>query len=384
MLSVTRVTCVSAATIALIVGAATWRPSAERQPSRSAGAVQLIDPGAPPPPADPSDRGATYYWLESRATRVTTTFADAVAVAERDAGGDINTRLLDLVGNEIAALHVDRQAASTDVIDFRRPGEPSVRAAGRSTLSQTLDWGNRQAYSLWKDLREGATKSRLEWQDDVIRPAGARARKLDLDVKEVRTEWPDDVAATTTREARVRPHPVTGVRKHANFFVTRLRKGGQPIGSLRWEEEEQLLAWSFPSMTEGYLNAERLAELGGWTFTPDTAWGNVQSFAFYHFASLIASKGFVARNTPGWGSRIVSFFSPTLSANTAGCDGLHWLDGSVFRFCCDIHDRCYYKSACTWRSWWTFWSSWRCTTCNVWAVGCFSSGGKMPFYDSPF
>jgi hypothetical protein len=376
-------TCVSAATIALVFGAAAWRAAAQRQVRPAADPVQLIAPTASLPAADPADRGATFYWLESQATRVTTTFADAVAVAERDGSGDLKTRLTDLAGNEVATLQIDRLGGDSDVLDFRRPGEGSIRAAGRRGLRPTLEWGNRQAYSLWKELPV-ASSPRLEWRERLMRPAGAAVRSPDREAKEVRTEWPNDVAAISVREARVRPHPITGVRTHATFFTTRLRKGGQQIGSLRWEEEEQLLTWSFPAMTEGYVNAERLAPVGGWTFTPDVEWGNVQGFAFYHFAALIASKGFVARKGAGWGTTMIAFFAPTVSANEPGCDGMHWLDRTILRYCCDVHDYCYSRNGCTWRSWWTIWTSWRCDACNLWAVYCFSTGGRAPYHDSAF
>ena len=46
----------------------------------------------------------------------------------------------------------------------------------------------------------------------------------------------------------------------------------------------------------------------------------------------------------------MQFVAPTLSANEPGCDGLHWLDGTVFRYCCDVHDLCYAKVGCTYRA----------------------------------
>jgi len=75
-----------------------------------------------------------------------------------------------------------------------------------------------------------------------------------------------------------------------------------------------------------------------------------------------------------------------VQANEPGCDGLHWLDGTVLRFCCDVHDRCYEKYGCSSRSWWQFWSSWTCDLCNAGAVFCFAGGGngKGPFHPFPF
>jgi len=379
---VMRVSCVAAAVIGMIAGASVWRPPAQGQTSKDSGTVRLLDPAAPLPPRDPADRGATYYWLEGAATRVVTRFGDAVAVAERAADGDVRTRLTDIAGNELATFTVDRLGAGNDVLDFRRPGEVPIRAAGTAQLRPTLEWSNRQAYSLWKNLGRG-NGSRLEWRGDLIRPSGSTARDFNRELRELRTEWPDGISATVVPEARIRRHPITGVRSFGTFFISRLRKDGKDIGSVRWEEEEKLLTWDLPSISQGYLNPERLQEIGGWPFTPDPAWGNVQSYAFYHFARLIAEKGFVARKQPGLLQKAANFFMPSVQANTAGCDGMHWLDNTILRYCCDVHDACYARASCTYRSWWMFWSSWQCTFCNMWAAYCFSSGGIAPYQQTP-
>ena len=71
--------------------------------------------------------------------------------------------------------------------------------------------------------------------------------------------------------------------------------------------------------------------------------------------------------------RLVDAVAPTLHANEPGCDGLHWLDGSIFRPCCDIHDRCYEKNGCTWKSWWEWWSGWKCVGCNAGLTLCITT-----------
>jgi hypothetical protein len=136
-------------------------------------------------------------------------------------------------------------------------------------------------------------------------------------------------------------------------------------------------------LTEGYVDASLLKRAGGWTFTPDVAWVNVQSFAFQHFHRLVAEKGFVAGRREGWMQQALGFWLPTLQANEAGCDGLHWLDGSLFRPCCDVHDRCYQRYGCNSSSWWLWWNSWTCDGCNAVAVFCFVTN-RGPFYRSPF
>jgi len=120
------------------------------------------------------------------------------------------------------------------------------------------------------------------------------------------------------------------------------------------------------------------ANYGGWPFTPDTTWLNLQIIAAHHFKTLLAAQGTVAKVCePPKPSRLAQFFSPTLYANEAGCDDLHWLDGSIVRACCDDHDRCYAKSGCSSSSWWQWWKSWSCDFCNMAVVGCFFARGSL-------
>ena len=333
---------------------------------------------------EPRDRGATYEWLESQATRVTARFSDVVAISERTADADLKTRLTDLVGNDLATFKVHRVDALNDVLEFRSTDTVQIRPTRRTSSSSrpTLDWAGRQAYSLWKDQATGASK--LEWQEGLLRPRGARLRDLDRDISELHTEWANGLSATATRAAISR-HVMTGSPTRGNSFISRLRKDNAEVGSSRWYVEERVLAWSFPGLTEGYLDADRLKPIGGWPFTPDLAWANVQSFAFHYFHTLVATQGFVARRRPsGWAEKVFGLLMPTVLANDAGCDGLHWLDRTVFRPCCDVHDRCYRKNGCGSSSWWLWWSSWQCNSCNMYALFCFATGGRPPYYQSPY
>ena len=80
----------------------------------------------------------------------------------------------------------------------------------------------------------------------------------------------------------------------------------------------------------------------------------------------------LARN--GSLARVANFFFPKVQANEPGCDYLHWLDNSIVRPCCDIHDRCYAKYGCTAQTWWQWWSSWKCDFCNMSVVWCLGLG----------
>jgi hypothetical protein len=329
---------------------------------------------------EPRDRGATYEWLESQATRVTVRFPDVVAISERMADADLKTRLTDVAGNDLATFRVHRVDAMNDVLEFRSPDVAEIRPTRRTSSRPTLDWASRQAYSLWKDRATGA--SHFEWQDGLLRPRGAQARDLDRDIRELRTEWPNGLSATAARASTHR-NVMTGAPARGNSFISRLKKDNADVGSSRWHVEERVLAWSFPGLTEGYLDAGRLDAIGGWPFTPDLAWANVQSFAFHYFHTLVATQGFVARQETGWKQKVLGLLMPTVLANEPGCDGLHWLDKTVFRPCCDSHDRCYRKYGCSSSSWWQWWRSWSCDSCNTSAVFCFVTGGKSPYFQSP-
>ena len=56
--------------------------------------------------------------------------------------------------------------------------------------------------------------------------------------------------------AATRRHVMTGAPARGNSFISRLRKDNAEVGSSRWYVEERVLAWSFPGLTEGYLDDE--------------------------------------------------------------------------------------------------------------------------------
>ena len=104
---------------------------------------------------------------------------------------------------------------------------------------------------------------------------------------------------------------------------------------------------------------------------PDLAWNNVQAAAFLRMHRQIKQQAALARQ--GVFARLAGLVVPTLHANDPGCDNLHWLDNTIFRPCCDIHDRCYAKYGCSAQTWWQWWSSWKCDYCNMAVVWCFET-----------
>jgi hypothetical protein len=363
----------------LVVAGATWRPKAQGGAGNQAVRPEQADRRQAPASGD---RGSTYEWLENRATRVTTRFVNAMAVSERLPDGDVETRLTSLAGTDLGMFTLDRLDVQTHMMHFRSSDGKEIHQAGRAGLHPTLDWANRQAYSLWKD--RGTDPADLAWQEDLMRAWDAREPEPGREATEIRTEWADGFSAVASREIGSGRGSAADRGARGNSFVSRLRHNNADVGFSRWHPDQQVLEWSFPGLTEGYLTPQRLDRIGGWPFVPDMAWANVQSFAFHHFHTLVATRGFVARQQDSWKSRLLNLAMPRLLANEPGCDGLHWLDRSVFRPCCDSHDRCYEKNGCGSSSWWQWWQSWTCNSCNTFAVFCFVSGGGSPYHQSPY
>jgi hypothetical protein len=211
-----------------------------------------------------------------------------------------------------------------------------------------------------------------------------RAGNRDLRPRVLETEWAGGLSVKTTRRSNVRDAGPAGRVFTGDALSARLTRNGAEIGASDWFAKSGVFRFSIPSLrVYGSIEAKHLERYGGWPFTPDAEWLNLQLLAFYHFKSLIDAKGFVASNVKGCGQqtsvagRFANLFVPRLQANEEGCDGLHWLDGTIYRFCCDIHDRCYSKYGCNATSWWQFWNGWRCDACNSWAAWCFVTGGCL-------
>jgi hypothetical protein len=352
-----------------------WRAQPLRASQPVPGAVRTAPAGVRLG-GKPGQKGETYYSFEGQSVRHTTRYIDAIAVAERSVEGDFVTRLSDLQGNEVAQFRVDRIDGVNDVVQYSpRSGKP-LRAFTDAVIRPTLDWSNHQAYSLWKDGVNSDTVV-IEWKNQLIRRRGASPRDDGKEFVELQTDFAGGFSSKTSRRALRNPDLLPGRRLHGEVFATHLTKDGVEIGVLNWVPDSQTLVWSLPGLTEGFIAADHLKEFGGFPFVPDAAWLNVQALAFHHFKSEIQKNGFVAqRQEPrSWSERAVGFFMPTVQANEPGCDGLHWLDGTVFRFCCDIHDQCYDVNGCTSKSWWQIWSSWTCDVCNTFAIHCFIGGG---------
>ena len=329
-------------------------------------AVQTI-PAGTRVAEDPGKKGDTYYWFESQTARLKARFADATVTTEHGIGGELRAKVHDLHGNETATFI----ARSSTIQYIPTAGQP-FQAVNDSGERPTLDWTAQQAYALSK----GGTAN-VEWKNGMIRAKDNDARH---ELPELDTEWSNGLTAKATRKAVGRQEIAPGRFVEGEVFKTRLFQRGLEVGHAWWFVRDHVFVWDIPGLTKGWFGPEHLkAAYGGWPFTPDVAWLNLQVIAFHHFYTLIKANGFVAARDVnpqrGWTDRVVNFLVPTLSANEPGCDGLHWLDGTIYRACCDLHDYCYAKNGCSATTWWTVWTSWRCDMCNLVVIDCFAGGG---------
>ena len=365
---------------ALVLGAFAWSNAGAvvgaAPPPRNV-QVQIIPPGQRQA-GKPGQKGATYYALEAQTKQMKTTFHDGhVAISERGFSGIVSTTLHDAAGNERSKLKVLPVDAGHATVSFQ-PADaagPVQMMSDPNVARPTLDWSAKQTYRLTKD----GTKN-LVWDGSQIRPQAAQQIDPDSEVKEVETVWQDGLVAKVTRGVRPRRQMAPGLVLGGRTLETELTQHGVFVGSGTWFEQDKAYVFYVAGLmdsAQAITQRDMTENFGGWVFTPDTTWMNLQLIATHHFKTQVAKNGFVARNQNrgcrdvSAPNRLAQFFFPTVLANDAGCDRLHWLDGGIFRGCCDDHDRCFAKAGCTERSWWQVWSSWTCDRCNVEVVWCF-------------
>jgi hypothetical protein len=376
-------TWMASGAVIFVLGAVAWlKPGAaigvaQAQATQANRAVQII-PAGQKQVGSPGEKGATYYALEAQTTRLTTRFRDGhAAVTERGLVGDVRTTLRDVGGNDRAQLRMNRIDSGHDMVSYEPTDGTQFQAlSDPAVVKPTLDWAARQVYGLVKD---GADN--LVWDGATMKRRSAPQRDVDADVDALETVWANGLTARLTRTTYSRRQISPGRFVEGPVMVSELTQYGAPVGTGVYFEKDRVFAYSVPGFTAGavVIGADELkANYGGWPFTPDTTWLNLQMIATYHFKTLVAKQGSVGKACePSRPSRLARFFSPTLYANEAGCDDLHWLDGSVLRDCCDDHDRCYAKSGCDSNTWWQWWRSWSCDRCNMTVVGCFFARASL-------
>ncbi len=389
------------------------------------------------------DMGRRFHELDREVLRLTMWFTEGHSVSERAPDGRITARMFDEGGHLVAELATGLEPGRLDV-DTRADGRVEHVAVPDRRMLAT-DWHNIQIHRLWRDRRTedaiGVT-SPVVWDGGSLRLQGQAQRGLTADgrsmgdpdeVVSVQSEFADYVATAMRDPIPGRPKPGTAY----STFTARLRdRRGQELGFVRYFSRQRVVTWSFVSGDRGVVQETRLP--GGFRFTPNMAWANLQGLALHRDRPL-AHPGpplaVVARAGGLLGTRTLAFMptfarpraaaeqpgaaglsfrpaaerspfapaglhgrrysdnsaemnvassgvasQPTCDGQSDGCTGLHWLDGSIFRACCDAHDICFEYDpenggCCTKWSWIAFWDNWHCTACNAAVVACFITGG---------
>jgi hypothetical protein len=271
-----------------------------------------------------------------------------------------------------------------DSVELDIVGGRYVRMPAAVGLKPTVEWANRQMIAFWKD-RNASGIGASAWQRNVLRPVAAPFRDDDPSMREVEMRWQDGVVAKATVAERIAtPRNPRGSRR----ITAVLMKGDERVGWVQYFQDDRVLTFSFRGAAPAQIDDAALKEYGGWTFVPDLAWLAMQAYAFYEMPRRTQAEQQARSASATTLTRALTatrqFFAPSVQAQD-GCTGLHWLDYSIFRPCCDQHDYCYNKYGCSAYSWrWPFGSAWQCSGCNAEAVFCFVSGsrGGGPFYPS--
>jgi hypothetical protein len=297
------------------------------------------------------EKGAYYYELDAQVLST---------ITETDVGTITTVRSVD--GSVTATLVSADKTTSQLSVDSRGALRVTIRDAGRKekvfrgqALDGSLDWAANQLRVLYSDAQR-STRGVMT-QDGGFhrlivpgrRGIASQAVAVDDDaVRRVTTRFTEVVAMSVRH-----PEGLYDPKVPAFTAVIRDAGTGEEMARMAWFEIDQVLKWATPDEKNYAVTAEAI---GGWKFHPTLSWANLQLFVFKKAPPAPPSKD-------GEGPDVVAL-------DTIGCDGLHWLDDTIFRECCDRHDACYEKNGCTWKSWW-FQGSWRCIKCNIEALICF-------------
>ena len=362
--------------------------------------------------------GSTFHALEARARKLTTTYPDATVEVTRTEGGGIEAVLSDRARTPRGRLSVPAGTRRVQWAPGRGSSAAEFELPAQATVA--LDWASHQAYALFTDEDAAAREGRAAevagdegtWDGHVRRNRRA-ARSVSAAQLSSRIQAVETVFDAIVVRAALDKHEKRPSRRRIDYsrFTASIHdaRSGAQKGFVRWFDTAQVLTWKIEGGSQGVVMPDRLP--GGWTFTPTMAWANVQAYQFatqaaqsldqaQPFAALLPRRAqpiaLLARavapapafalsamgmsqappivsdslaRVAGWAG---ASFGGTMRVNETGCDNLHWLDGSIFRPCCDAHDRCYEAEGCTSGSWWwPFAGSWSCQKCNAAVVYCF-------------
>ncbi|WP_396625448.1 hypothetical protein [Luteitalea sp.] len=385
-------------------------------------ALLLLVPGVSL--AQSVNMGTTFHGLEARARRVVATFPEGTVEVRRGDGRGIDATFRTKDGREGGSLTIG--AGSRRVLWRQAAGSASeFTLADQATIS--LEWAAHQLQALHEDEKAARAEGRGmdvagdqgAWDGHLRRARVALGRGVSSGQLAARLQQVETTFDEVVVRARLDRHdrkPAKGKKVDYSRFTATIHdaRTGAPRGFVRWFDSAQVLTWKIEGGSQGVVLPERLR--GGWTFTPTMGWAAVQAYQFVTQAASTLDGGvpMAARTGEGAGARADAFLRvaravaplPSLAAglvprvrdevsdafgdlslrwwpaagaaggtalrNEPGCDNLHWLDGSIFRACCDVHDKCYETNGCNSSSWWwPFSGSWSCQRCNAQVVYCF-------------
>ena len=301
--------------------------------------------------------GEIYHRYDYLVSRVTTTFKNSYIIVERNQA-DLFAALYSSDDRLIISLHYSEEK-NRIYLDFSDQ-KASSEIIARPLPIYTTDWATHQVYIISKYL--GGRSIRflpLVWRGSFLVPNRSGRRENTEQTNDaiitVTSEFPSRIAYSETQStdfSRVNNIPP------ATFDTWIMdRSSGEVIGQTKWfGGQYQTFAWKFPNDT-GWASDQTIP--GGLPFTPSKAWANIQAYAFSEFHTG------ATRDEPG-------------------CNGLHWLDNTIFRVCCDNHDKCYLNDPanpddnCTAGSWFFLGNQgrrWYCFKCNLAVIACFLTGG---------
>ncbi len=357
--------------------------------------------------------GPTHVTWESEAIFGFMSIGDYLVESRRTKKGSITTlmgselqpivRLVDASNNghtlrlDVRTGRKKRRKAKTS--EWR----PVARLALQEEQARPLVWSALQLVYLWdtpdfvREVERYAQKTRR----------GSRARRRGARLPLVKTQWQGGLLRPVAVESEQRlaneflgetgastlvyDDMFASSEKTGSGFRTTLWKrspgdhglvteepNGPPLGLLVWNSTAERMSFSFGEQVSAGVWTDLDASVlpgGHFPFEPSMAWAEIQiRQSWFQFLRATARA---ASQTKAAGSL------PRTNLDTIGCDGLHFLDNSSLRPCCDQHDLCYMAgvthtgAACSYVSWfWPFCGqtpgcNWRCQQCNISAVVCF-------------
>jgi|GEM_PF-1945689 hypothetical protein len=298
-----------------------------------------------------ANMGARYHIIDSEVLSVTTRFHEIEITSARD-----GTKLITTIRNRQG--RVLGQSVSEPVqIKLR----PLSNAAADSVIinDRTLDFVNADAYVAWKhhEPRRGAYRPLSDEAMALV--GGVAAGELgdaETDVRSVRMLTAIyEAFSLRTNPALIRENP-----QFPTFTVAvRDRRTNAVVANAGWHAAQRRFVMRVTG--ERSITVDAAALPHGWTFTPNEAWADIQLLSYL--------KGKATQSA----SRAASTAFHVQPLNDPGCDYLHWLDGTVLRQCCDMHDACYETDwpPCEAGKAWFFQDGWHCTQCNISVIECF-------------